>query len=691
MGPPKVLKQRIKYSELKRRWDYFEYRWNDHTTSYYFFNPYTGETIIQKDHEMLDRSKSLWGKPDLSVVPDALVYHFMPDLYLSRLSFPRAFNKPYGTREEAAIYIQAVGRGMLARLKYATVMTKRYIIKFDFDSHYYYYCDLWNDHAEPSWYKPRLAFPGDIEEFHEYDSEDYLQGHKFSYNDYTVGPFVKINGLGKNNITLAEGSPAAFLKHNPLREVALGNPNQIDLDKYSLGTIMAWFDGQKVIPHPLDDYTVMRAAIVNNDWDRTLKWMKEYSAYPLVQAYGWYNFSKTEVPLSSDGLLDFSAARVLVESVNLLVDLENDATQLTKIFAFHALINVLSTRAGRVEYLSTESITEVGDARAAALDAFMENKFTQFNFYLLRIHHEQGLISKKEDKEFTKIMIPSSRGTELCQCALKIANIISREQDTRESMAFTLNETIVRCLNIMQEDAQCVLYGLQVLYNFCYRCESGQEAVLMVDVFGTLKLAHFHHSGDPEVVRMIRRLELALKENGWRGHIENLIEQEMAGIKLDPQYLVDIRPVETDDNLPDAIKVLHLDKKKEDKDNEQVELEYTGNDDISISSRISEAVDYDADDKDDISELGDYDKDHLYTRDDSKNENNEYKAERKDDEEINDDYIKQIDSKGYEDGKDDDNEDYNEDDVEEENNNDDNDTFDAGSIVSQVTFDQSLV
>jgi len=643
---------------------------------------------------MLDRSKSLWGKPDLTVVPNALTYTFMPELYLSKLNFPRAFNKPYGTREEAALQIQAVARGMLARLKYAAIMTKRYIIKFDYDSHYYYYCDLWNEHAEPSWHKPRLALPGVIEEFHEYDSEVYLHVHKFSYNDYAVGPYVMIDGIGKNNRVRAEGCPDAFIKHNPLREIALSHPKHIDLDRYPLGTIMAWFDGQKVIPHPLDDYTVMRAAIIDNDWERTLKWMKEYSQYPLVQAYGWYNFSKTEVPKSSDGLLDFAAATALVESVDLLVNLEKyaDVPQLTKIFAFYALINILSIRAGRAEYLSTESVTEVGDARAAALDAFIEKKLTQFNFYILRVDHEKALVSKKEDKEFTKVMIPSSRGTELAQCALKVLNIISREQDIREQMAYTLNETIVRSMNIMQEDAQCVLYGLQILYNFCYRCESGQEAVLMIDVHGTLKLANFHHSGDPEVTRMIRRLELALKEHGWRGHVENLIEREMAGEELDPMYLVDIKPPgNDDDDLPEAVKLLHIEKKKDEKEvSEQVEFEYEDNDDISISSRIS-VIDYNADAKDDISELGDYEKDHISAQHESKNE--DYKSEQKEHDGHNNIHdltvdmdVKNIDDKGYYDEGEDNDEGGDNDEGE-----DNDDELDARSIVSQVTFDNSLI
>ena len=706
MGPPKLLKQRIKYSELKRRWDYFEYRWNDNTGSYFFFNPYTGETIIQQEHEMLDRTKSLWGKPDLIVVPNALIYTFMPEVYLSKLEFPRAFNKPYGTKEKATIYIQAVARGMLARLNYAKIMNQRYIIKFDNESHYYYYCDLWNEHAEPSWYKPRLAFPGEIEEFHEYDKEDYLQGHKFSYNDYAKGPYVMIDGLGKNNVVLAEGCSDAFMKHNHLREIAYRHPKEIELDKFPIGTIMAWFDGQKVIPHTLDDYTVMRAAIDGENWDRTLKWMKEYSEYPLIQAYGWYSFSKTRVPLSPEGLLDFAAATVLVESVDLLVDLEKyaDVPQLTKIMAFHALSNILAIRAGRAEYLSTESVTEIGDARAEALEAFITKKLTQFNFYLLRVHHEEGLISKKEDREFTKVMVPSSRGVDLAQCALKVINVISREQDIREQMAFTMNETIVRCLNICQEDATCMLYGLQILYNFCYRCESGQEAVLMVDIHGTLKLAHFHHSGDPEVARMIRRLELAIKENGWRGHVENLIEREMEGVELDPMYLVDIKKVNDDDDLPEALKLLHVERKKSDKIfSEQIEIEYEDNDDISISSRVEIELDYDADNKDDnVSELGDYDKDHIDAQYESKSD---YKAEQKEDKEqgfndsknINEDKNYNDDDDENDDDNDNDNDNYVEDKQDDNDNNDEDEDedkevdHDMGSIVSQVTFDNSAI
>lgn len=70
------------------------------------------------------------------------------------------------------------------------------------------------------------------------------------------------------------------------------------------------------------------------------------------------------------------------------------------------------------------------------------------------------------------------------------------------------------------------------------RCESGQEAILaLCDPEEFLqKIVHIH-SGDPDVMRQCRRLELALKHNGWRGQIETLITREMKGEKLEEEYL----------------------------------------------------------------------------------------------------------------------------------------------------------
>ena len=81
-------KIRISYDDWKAKLDIFEYRWNNGkihlfrfsffrlisfycyflsaTNDYYLFNPWTGETISTsiQNLSILDRSKSMWAKPD---------------------------------------------------------------------------------------------------------------------------------------------------------------------------------------------------------------------------------------------------------------------------------------------------------------------------------------------------------------------------------------------------------------------------------------------------------------------------------------------------------------------------------------------------------------------------------------------------------------------------------------------------
>lgn len=70
------------------------------------------------------------------------------------------------------------------------------------------------------------------------------------------------------------------------------------------------------------------------------------------------------------------------------------------------------------------------------------------------------------------------------------------------------------------------------------RCESGQEAILAccdpVQLVGGIKHSH---SGDPDVMRQLRRVELALKHNGWRGQVESLVTREMRGEPVDEEHL----------------------------------------------------------------------------------------------------------------------------------------------------------
>lgn len=71
------------------------------------------------------------------------------------------------------------------------------------------------------------------------------------------------------------------------------------------------------------------------------------------------------------------------------------------------------------------------------------------------------------------------------------------------------------------------------------RCEAGQEAILSScnsrEFFAAV---HHNHSGDPDVMRQCRRLELALKRYGWRGGVEELITREMKNEEIEEEFLM---------------------------------------------------------------------------------------------------------------------------------------------------------
>jgi hypothetical protein len=72
------------------------------------------------------------------------------------------------------------------------------------------------------------------------------------------------------------------------------------------------------------------------------------------------------------------------------------------------------------------------------------------------------------------------------------------------------------------------------------RCESGQEAVLAYcNPHEFLRQVRHHHSGDFDVMRQSRRLELAMKQFGWRGNVEEIITREMRDERVDEEYLQD--------------------------------------------------------------------------------------------------------------------------------------------------------
>lgn len=60
-------------------------------------------------------------------------------------------------------------------------------------------------------------------------------------------------------------------------------------------------------------------------------------------------------------------------------DTTNAVDQTIRVFALYALHNILSTMAGRAEYFSIVSITEIGEGRNLAIEAFIGGRILVFN------------------------------------------------------------------------------------------------------------------------------------------------------------------------------------------------------------------------------------------------------------------------------------------------------------------------
>jgi hypothetical protein len=310
MGPPKQRKKNLPYSERKRQYNTFEYHWDGNKGSYYLFNPYTGETIVSSQDEILNRNISLWGKPERYPSKETQTTELLPEFYLSRRWGRRKFNG-WNSFEDATIHITAVARGFLARLHLRKYFAYRYVKKFDQSSGYYYFVDNFNDNPETNtmWYKPTLAFPDDIKEFVEINPDDYLQGKKFSKQDYTQGPFLKVAGPSKYDVGRNELDE--FIIPNYIRSsVALRVYDQIDLSTSNFNDIIAWFDGENIRELKINEFHLMRTAIVNNDWHRVLFIMKSHPDNILLQMYGFHNFAKTEVPMDISGVIDYVSTNI---------------------------------------------------------------------------------------------------------------------------------------------------------------------------------------------------------------------------------------------------------------------------------------------------------------------------------------------------------------------------------------------
>lgn len=301
MGPPKKGHTRVPHSELMKQLDIFEYRWNETTKSYYLFNPYTGETVMQSEGEVMNRTVSLWALPDSVRSTISTTINLYPEKYQSRHWGCRPFKGWDGDKEAAAIHMTAVARGFIARKTLSRYFENRYFTSKDDNTGYLFFTDTHFPDKETSWYKPLLAMPWDIKFQIVPDPEDYVpDNNKYSDRGFTLGPFLKKTGLGKGQKGRADVT--AFQILNPWRDQAISKLEQIDLDKTPISSLIAWMEGSDAISVCMDEYLTIRTAAVNGDWRVVLQQMEKYPNNGYVQMFGLRAFAKTAVPMTADYL-----------------------------------------------------------------------------------------------------------------------------------------------------------------------------------------------------------------------------------------------------------------------------------------------------------------------------------------------------------------------------------------------------
>jgi hypothetical protein len=266
MGPPKVKPKPKPYSQLLKENDIFEYRWNEESQSYYLFNPYTGETIFSTDFEYMNRAQSMWAAPDRAPSTTAHTISLYSEFYKSRSWGRRPFRGYDGDTDTAATRISAGVKGFLARRRLSHYFFQRYYTLVCPFSGYYYFHDTLNPRNDTTWFKPRLAFPTDIQPYSADDAEHYLGNDKYSYHDINTGPIVTRKGVGKKSVKRVKTE--AMIKLNPWRDQAINHPSKIDLETVPLGTIISWMDDQKALRVRVDEYAILRAACNGNNWEK---------------------------------------------------------------------------------------------------------------------------------------------------------------------------------------------------------------------------------------------------------------------------------------------------------------------------------------------------------------------------------------------------------------------------------------
>ena len=214
-----------------------------------------------------------------------------------------------------------------------------------------------------------------------------------------------------------------------------------------------------------------------------------------------------------------------------------------KVFALLVFERFLSTLQGRAEFFDTRPVKTTGKKRQRAIEEYLQRQMRILTRCIDGIEMDSQTFKSKvgaEEEWEETVHFPTHRGADVAALGLSCISLLGQEQEHRELMSETVTDSIIKCMMKCVDEPLVQCHGLRALYNMVYRCHAAQVSILLAPYKPLLKMLDSTWSGDVEVSKLMRRLELALKPDGWRGGVEKIMEKEFKeelGYKVGNKYI----------------------------------------------------------------------------------------------------------------------------------------------------------
>lgn len=534
--PRKQTNKVERYLKMLKNFDYFEHRYDYSSQTTYLFNPFTGESCSEDENGFVNRLYSYWS-PREENNPSTLTDPIMlfPETYASRQWGRRRF-RGFDDDIDAATHIASVARGFLVRQRLRKYYSKRYVKTLDEDSGYYFFTDTEDESEEPvtTWYKPRLAFPSDIDIRKKKidDPEKFMGQKKYTYASFVNGPYFrrKLRSGGACERT----EMTHFVYQNPKKVDVVYADGDWDLDDRGLGEWIHMLDGWKAKDVLIDDYLVISNARTGNNVKYVLELMQEYNDRPLIQAYGLHAISNMEHSLDVAGCLSYHDRKAFEYCFKFIqINGEKFCSNTETIFALRAMYSYLYLPAGRAEFFdaASDNAKEGDDFYEGVKGRLILKRIKQFckSIETCPVDTKEFRIKEGRKHKIVKFSTPTVRGVEIALYSAKCIACLACRQDQREPIGEYCIRSALFALDLFLDEPDVLCAALQCIYNFVYRCEVGHQLVNSFPVHQAIEKVEAAFPGDAEVLRQCTRVRLSLEFDGWRGNVENHLDYDENG------------------------------------------------------------------------------------------------------------------------------------------------------------------